>query len=190
MGESNRIIVARADVGPAPFATGGVAGTFVDVGYTKEAASIEPVTGWFDVETEQTLAAVDGAPIKQDWTFKFTLLELKLDMIRQLLNLVSGDLTGVDPNKTLVLNEPWRSGTPQMYQLRFTTKGTKLSTDPAKVRASRTITFWKTILQGFDPWKLAKGDVQALAVTARAYHDESSNVTNGIYGVKAETGGT
>ena len=190
MGESNRVVVARADVALAPFAPGGAPGTFVDVGYTREVAGMEASIGMLETECEQTLMAVDVTPIKQEINLSFHLLEAKTENLARYLQQIAGDLSGVDPNKVLILNEPWRDGLPQLWQVRFTTKGTKLTTDPTKVRATRTITYWKCYVQGLGNLQFGKSEFQSLPIKARVLHDESSTTTLGIYGKIADTGGT
>ena len=160
--------LGRADISISAWVTAGGAGTFTDIGHLEGDAMLE-----FDREdlmegSEQVLGSLFSEPIKFGARLKFAAKESSLDNMQKYLGQPAANLSGIVPNKTLLIGDPVAT----YYQIKVVTKGERTA-QGATTAAAQTWTFWRMAIQKPEPLVMSKAKVRLLGFTLEAINDES-----------------
>jgi len=159
---ANNVKVGAAVVSYSAYVSAGGAGSFTDFGYTAEGTKLGFKSTFFDVEAEQSRAAIKKIPLKTEATLKVFIMESMLASMRVVLGMPSGNLTGTPPDLTLLLGDA--------SELYFQLKTVSVGVGTTGVR---TILLWKCVPSLDGDIDFAKGAVQRMDTTFTALSDAS-----------------
>ena len=138
------------------------------VGMTKGDFEFDPKVAYHDFEGDQALGAVGTMRTKEDYTFKFTVLDLTLKNLQLMLQLSSSRLTGggrTDNSGTLLMGEE----TNVTYN-QFVWKGLP---PPQSSASGSVIQIFRGVIVNSTAIKFSKTQESALQLTIRCYTDLS-----------------
>ena len=169
---SAHVMVGAATVSIGAYVTNAGPGTLTDVGHLIAPAELGSEFENFDVESERSFGIIKTVPIKAGFTLKIPIMESRPELLRTVLRLVSGQLTGTAPNQTLAVVDPVE----QYHQIQLVSAGIGTT-------ATRTQTYWKCQALTVEPIQYGKATVQAYNATFRILRDDSitTPTTNGLY---------
>jgi len=183
----NKITYGAGVLSLGAWVTAGGAGTLTDVGATVDGVEIQ-LDGAEDLEIEidQAITPVKAVAMKAVKSLTCTIAEMGLPLLQQLLRQVAGNLTGADPNRSLIIDLP-QSGDAYMLQATFVTRGIQGATG---VYASRTYTFWKCKPK-IEAIPHKKNEIQKYKLTLAIWQDTSiapATAGKGQFGKVVDTG--
>ena len=153
----------------APYvAAGADASPFRCVGMTKGDYEFDPKVSYHDFEGDQALGAVGTMRTKEDYTFKFTVLDLTLKNLQMLLGLSSSRLTGGDRTDnagTLLMGEETN-----VIYYQFVWQGLA---PPQSSATASMIQIYRGVIVNTGPIKFSKSNESSMQVTVRCYTDLS-----------------
>jgi len=153
--------IGPADVYVSPWVTGGGAGTFVEMGHTKEPSKCAPSYENFKLESEQSLGTVLSLPVKDEWTITFSPMEMTILNLRLALGQAAGRISG----NTLHVGD--RDGG-EFKQVKLVQ--TRQLPTPF---VSLTVIYWRCIVSAHGEIPLAKNDVTSLSPTFDVIRDDT-----------------
>jgi len=175
-------------IGPAvvkvgPYETAGGAGTATDRGYTKNPATVQVTLNDYEIKTEQAYGTLRKVPIDGQVKVKATLSEATLTNIKDILRQPTGNLTGTEPNATLLVGAFGEI----YHQVVFVGKGARATATGAD--ATRTWTFHRCIVESIGEFSVGKGGEMVAEVTWDVLYDETISAANKFWSV-SDSGAT
>lgn len=175
-------MIGKADLDISAYVTAGGAGTFTNVGYTKGPLTVDLGQSQFESKAEQVLGSLNVIPIEFKPMVKATLLQSNLDLLQEIINQPAANLTGVAPNKVLLIGDPVES----YYQVKITGKAIAST---AGVHGTQTILLWRCAFTAVEPIGHAKDNEKVYGITLVPVYDETL-ATADKYGKITDAGGS
>ena len=138
------------------------------VGMTKGDFEFDPKMTFHDFEGDQALGAVGTMRTKEDYTFKFTVLDLTLKNLQMLLGLSASRITGGDRTDnagTLLMGEEFN-----VTYNQWVWRGLP---PPQSSATSSIIQIFRGVVINAGPIKFSKGSESSMQLTIRCYTDLS-----------------
>lgn len=142
--------------------------TLRHLGPTQGGVEYDPKRAFHEVECDQFIGAVAAFPIKEEFTFKVTILDTTLANVAKALQLSTSRLTGgdrTDNSGTLLMGEE----TAILYH-QFVWRGIPA---PQSAATTQVLQLFKVVVIAASPIKFEKAKETAVQLTLRALTDPS-----------------
>ena len=179
--DSNKVLVGAAVVSVGAYVTAAGAGTLTDVGHTKSPVTLAPNVQVFDVKSERAFGTIKKVPLDMELKLKIPYLECTAEALRTAMRQPSGNVSGSGVNLTVRVGDPKE----QYHQIQIVGPGPSGGT----AAATRTITFWKCIVDSVAEIPFAKGDSSVYEVVFAILYDDSVSAADKFF-KQVDSGGS
>lgn len=162
---TTNIAIGAATVTVGTYAAAGAGGgSMTDVGHTKGPTTLNVQYEDYEISSEQSFGALRKIPQNAAVKLKVLMSESVMNNIRTALRQPTANVSGTEPNRTLLVGAPAE----QYHQIVVATRGTGGTTV-----ATRTMTFWKCIVESLGEVQYTKSGEQVFEVVFHVMYDDS-----------------